>query len=77
MPCRPNTRASIYLRLGLRTARRFVHCRQGTTAIEYAFLAGLISLAALGAFQLLGETVLGMFTHVSSGLTGVISTSVP
>ena len=77
MPCCPNATASIYLRLGLRTARRFVHCRQGATAIEYAFLAGLISLAALGAFQLLGETVLGMFTHVSSGFSQAISTSLP
>ncbi len=77
MPCCPNATASIFLRSGLRAAGRFVHCRQGATAIEYAFLAGLISLAALGAFQLLGETVVGMFTHVSSGLTGVISTSVP
>ena len=77
MPCCPNATASIYLRLGLRTARRFVHCRQGATAIDYAFLAGLISLAAVGAFQLLGETVLGMFTHINSGFTQAIVTNVP
>ena len=77
MSCRPSTRASIYLRWSLRTARRFVHCCQGTTAIDYAFLAGLISLAALGAFQLLGESVRGMFTHISSGFTQVIAISIP
>lgn len=37
--------------------RRFCRCNDGLTAIEYAAIASIVSIAALGAFAILGDTV--------------------
>jgi pilus assembly protein Flp/PilA len=39
----------------------------GATAIEYAMVAVLISIAAFAALQIVGSSVTGMFSSVASG----------
>ena len=41
----------------------------GATVIEYAFIVGLIGLAAFGAISNLGDSDEAMFDHVSSSFT--------
>ena len=41
-------------------------CRKGATAIEYALVASLISIAALGAFEALGGKIDLMYGNVSN-----------
>jgi pilus assembly protein Flp/PilA len=51
-------------------ARRtaFFACNRGATAIEYALVASLISIAALVAFQTLGDRIDLMYGNVSNRL---------
>ena len=43
-------------------------CERGANAIEYALVASLIAIAAVGAFQTLGGKVNGMYSNVSDKL---------
>ena len=52
--------------VGARAINDVATDRTGATIIEYAFLAGLVALAAVGAFELMGSAVAGMFNGVSS-----------
>ena len=45
---------------------RITLCRKGATAIEYALVASLISIAALAAFQTLGDRIDLMYGNVSN-----------
>jgi pilus assembly protein Flp/PilA len=45
---------------------RIIWCREGATAIEYALVASLISIAALAAFQGLGDKIDIMYGNVSN-----------
>jgi pilus assembly protein Flp/PilA len=47
----------------------FFRCDRGATAIEYAVIASLISVAAIAGFQTLGDKVELMFNNVSNNLT--------
>jgi pilus assembly protein Flp/PilA len=47
---------------------RIISCRKGATAIEYALVASLISIAALAAFQELGDKIDLMYGNVSNKL---------
>ena len=40
----------------------------GATAIEYALIAGLISIVIIGAVETVGSDLILIFTNVSSGL---------
>ena len=44
----------------------------GATAIEYALVASLISVAAITAFHNLGDGVLGKFNQVDQTLSNTI-----
>ena len=48
--------------------RRFAVDEKGATAIEYALIAGGISIAIVVAVQSLGSTLNTTFTSVSTGL---------
>ena len=50
----------------LRRATRFAPCCDGVAAIDYALLAGLVALAAVGAFRFMGVAVSDMFNAISS-----------
>lgn len=43
---------------------------EGATMIEYGLLAALVSIAALGALQLLGPALLAIFNQVVAAITG-------
>ena len=49
---------------------RFVREESGQDLIEYALLAGLISLASVLAITALGTAVQGVFTNVDTAVTG-------
>ncbi len=51
---------------GVRAINDVATDRAGATIIEYAFLAGLIALAAVEAFDMMGSAVAGMFNTVST-----------
>ena len=44
----------------------------GATAIEYGLIAGLVSVAAIGALTTMGETLEAMFDYVATSLTGAM-----
>lgn len=48
--------------------RRFVRSESGTTAIEYAIIAGGIALAIIAAVQAVGTAVLGDFANIVTAL---------
>jgi len=48
---------------------RFVREEQGQDLIEYALLAGLISLASVLAITALGTAIQGKFTAVGAAVT--------
>jgi len=44
----------------------FTACERGATAIEYALIAGGISVVIVGAIAAIGVDVVGLFTTVQS-----------
>jgi pilus assembly protein Flp/PilA len=52
----------------MRGLTRILRCEKGANAIEYALVASLISIAALAAYQSLGNKVDTMFNNVSNHL---------
>ena len=47
---------------------RIFRCQRGANAIEYAFLASLIAIAAVAAMMNLGSSVDSMLNNVSNAL---------
>jgi pilus assembly protein Flp/PilA len=47
---------------------KLIRSSSGATAIEYALVASLIAIAALGAFKTLGNNTDTMFNNVSNHL---------
>ena len=47
---------------------RLFRCRRGATAIEYALVASLISIAAIGAMNGLGDKIDTIFNNVGNHL---------
>lgn len=47
---------------------KLLHCEAGANAIEYALVATLIAIAALAAYQNLGNKIDTMFNNVSNNL---------
>jgi pilus assembly protein Flp/PilA len=47
---------------------RLLRDQRGANAIEYALVAGLISIAAVAAFQNLGSGITNMYENVSNKL---------
>ena len=45
----------------------FLRSTSGATAIEYAMIAGGISMMVIGGVTLIGANVSGIFTSVASG----------
>lgn len=50
----------------MRRLMLILECEQGANAIEYALVASLIAIAAVGAFQYLGNKVDTMYNNVSN-----------
>ena len=49
---------------------RFIRDESGATAIEYGLIAAGISVVIIGAVQLLGGTLNGVFTGINTSLGG-------
>lgn len=45
---------------------QILRCQKGANAIEYALVASLISIAAIGAFYALGTAIETMYGNVSN-----------
>jgi len=56
----------------LKTFNSFANDESGATAIEYGLIAALVSVAAIGALQAMGESLDAMFTTVSSELDSAV-----
>lgn len=54
------------------TLKHFINDDQGADLIEYALLAGLISLAAVATLGLVGTSITGLFGKISTKLDGII-----
>jgi pilus assembly protein Flp/PilA len=52
----------------MRKVLKLIRDSRGVTAIEYAMIASLISVAALGAFQHMGNQVNAKFESVNSAM---------
>lgn len=50
----------------MRRLTRILRCERGANAIEYALVAALISLAAFGAMQAMGDKIDTMYNNVSN-----------
>jgi len=48
--------------------RRFADDENGATAIEYALIAGIVSLAIVGGLTAIKPSMIAMFGSVASGL---------
>jgi len=49
---------------------RFLKDESGATAIEYGLIAGLIAVGIIMAATSLGESLTGLFNHISGKLDG-------
>ena len=52
--------------------RQLLADRRGATAIEYALIASLISVAALGAFMNLGDSTSAKFNSIDTSLSAAL-----
>jgi pilus assembly protein Flp/PilA len=48
---------------------RFIREEQGQDLVEYALLAGLISIASIGAITALGTSINAAFNGIATGVT--------
>ncbi len=53
--------------------RALWHDRDGATAIEYAFIAGFISIASVVSWTAMGETLNTGYTSISDMMTNAVS----
>lgn len=47
---------------------RFLKAEEGVTAMEYGLIAALIAVAVIAAVRLVGTSLIGTFTTVSTAL---------
>ncbi len=59
----------------MKTIMQFINDESGATAIEYGLIAGLVSVAAIGALTLMGGSLKGMFEAVEAALSGAVTTT--
>jgi pilus assembly protein Flp/PilA len=52
----------------MRGLMKLLRCERGANAIEYALVATLISIAAIGAFNYLGDKIDTMYNNVGNAM---------
>ena len=57
----------------LATFNRLIKDDEGATAIEYGLIAGLVSVAAIGALGAMGNSLDNMFDFVSNELENAVT----
>lgn len=55
------------------TIKNFYRDESGATAIEYGLIAALVSVAAIGALEAMGTSLITIFGRVSSELQGAVA----
>lgn len=55
------------------TLRAFLRDESGATAIEYGLIAALVSIAAIAALGSMGNSLIAIFSYVSSTMSGVLT----
>jgi pilus assembly protein Flp/PilA len=55
----------------MRDIQKFIRDEDGADLIEYALLAGLISLASVAALGSVGTSITGLFANVGTKLDGI------
>lgn len=50
--------------------RNFIHDQRGATAIEYALIAGLLSIVIMGSIFYFGGGVEGLFVEIREAISG-------
>ena len=55
----------------MRMIKRFIHDEGAADLIEYALLAGLVSLAAVGTLTTVGTSITGLFGKLKTKLDGI------
>ena len=60
------------LRASRETFQRFFSDCEGSTAIEYGLIAGLMAVAAIAAFAQMGNGLVNLFGKTNSGAGAVI-----
>jgi len=50
--------------------KRFRTDESGATAIEYAIIAGMLSIVIIGGATSIGSSLVNIFTEVNKGFTG-------
>ncbi len=61
----------------LKRFKQFCGDESGATAIEYGLIAALVSVAAIGAWTTMGESLQSLFGTVSNSLTDAEASTVP
>ena len=49
---------------------RFAKDESGVTAMEYGLIAALVAVVIIAAVQLVGTSLVGVFTQISTALAG-------
>lgn len=57
-----------------RLVKAYVSDESGATAIEYGLIAALIAVGMLAGVKLMGGGTAGMWTRISTSITGAIGT---
>jgi len=57
----------------LKSLRKFAASENGATMVEYGLIVGLLSLVCVTAVSLSGNSLLALFTQVSSTLDSAVS----
>ena len=52
--------------------RKLRKSKRAATAIEYALIAALIGIAAVAAFQALGDSLTAIFSGISSSVSAAV-----
>ncbi len=57
----------------MKTVFNFLRDESGATAIEYGLIAGLVSVAAVGALSAMGDSLEVMFQYVTGQLANAVN----
>jgi pilus assembly protein Flp/PilA len=62
--------ADFSLGVAMLSVARFLRDDDGATAIEYALIAAMVAIVAIGSLQFLGDTMSSKYNYITSSVTG-------
>ncbi len=63
--------AALTWRMDMKSIARFINDDRGADLIEYALLAGLISLASVATLTTVGTDLKNLYTSISTKIAGI------